>query len=65
MLYKVWVKGKNGHLWTYDRFREDAHARVVDYDVDGYIIHYIVYETDDPIPLTLFEEYNLNFEVLD
>lgn len=64
MFVKIWSKNGNTHLWTYNNFMTEANATLIDYNKDGNIINYIIYEVSQPISEDIFEKYGLNYKIL-
>ena len=64
MLVKVWPKNGNAHLWTYENFKSEVNATLVDFSTNGNIIKYIIYEIPQPIPKSIFSKYGFNYRIL-
>lgn len=64
MHYKIWVKNGFAHLWSYDRFREDLHGRLIDWKLDQNIILFVIIEVDCPIPAEKIIQYNFECRLL-
>ena len=65
MRYKIWVKNGHAHLWSYDRFREEVHGRLIDWKLDQNTILFIIIEVDCPIPAEKFSKYKFEYRILD
>lgn len=54
----------NIHLWTYEKFKEIHNATVLDFNTNGNIIEYIIYEIGTSKINTIFlKENNLSYEI--
>lgn len=64
MLYRVWSKSENEHLWNYEIFKEEVNAILVDYSMSGSIVKSILYSVSKQIEQAIFDKYNLNYRII-
>lgn len=64
MYYKVWSKDDRRHVWDYTSFMVETKLKLIDYDNDGNLINYIIYESDEFINDNIFDKYGLNYLLL-
>lgn len=64
MYIKVSPKYGRSHLWAFINFRIATNARQIEYETNGNLIKYVIYEVNKEISKELAEEFGLNIEIL-
>lgn len=62
---KIKIFGENNHFWAIDIFREKHNAKIIEKDLNGNVINYIVYEIKSDLDLTYLHENKLKYEIIE
>jgi hypothetical protein len=64
MYIKISPKYGRSHLWSFIDFRIATNARQIEYETNGNLIKYVIYEVDKEISTELANEFGFNIEIL-
>ncbi|MTI49011.1 hypothetical protein [Sporosalibacterium faouarense] len=57
MYYKIWSRNPS-HIWDYIAFNQEAEGKFIKYEMkDELAVDYVLYETDQEINHSLFNQY--------